>query len=167
MKLCRLLAVCSLIGLTSCSPQNPPSAGTDNSAAPAAQNSAAAAPSSNSVLQHNGCTIDMAKVCQAFIDQPQFNYNGDQYDWNRFQQSFSLHPDLEIFARYPDNNVVAGIECHVDARNRKVNWARVLPNPPLNDKSWDYAKSKHWCQEDSPDYGGWAEYWRSRFAAGN
>ena len=92
------------------------------------------------------------KVCKSFIDQPQFTYNGDQYTWQRFQQSSPRHPDVEIWARYPDGNVVADIECHVDAQNRKVNWARLLPNPPLTDKSWDYAKSKRWCQEDSPDY---------------
>jgi hypothetical protein len=150
MKLRRLLTLCCLIVLAGCSAQNPPQATSPAAAAP-----------SVSILQHAGCTIDLAKVCQSFIDQPQFTYNGDQYDWTRFQQSFPRHPDIEIFARYPDNSVVADIECHVDAQNRKINWARLLPNPPLTDKSWDFAKSKRWCQEDSPDYSGWSEYWRS------
>ena len=71
------------------------------------------------------------------------------------------HPDVEIFARYADGSVIADIECHVDTQNRKTDWARMLPNPPLTDKSWDYAKSKRWCQEDSPDYSSWSDYWRS------
>jgi hypothetical protein len=167
MNLRRLLTVCSLIGLAACSPQNPASVALDNSSAQKPQSSPTVDQPSPSILQHDGCTIDIAKVCQSFIDQPQFMYNGDKYDWHRFQQSFSRHPDVEIWARYPDGNVVADIECHVDSQNRKINWARLLPNPPLNDKSWDFAKSKRWCQEDSPDYSGWAEYWRSENSASN
>ena len=49
----------------------------------------------------------------------------------------------------------------LDTQNRKTDWVRLLPNPPLTDKSWDYAKSKRWCQEDSPDYSSWSDYWRS------
>ncbi len=158
MKLLRPLTLCLLIGLAGCSPQNP---APGNSSSLASQTPPAAAPPNASILQHNGCTIDFAKVCQTFIDQPTFTYNGDEYDWRRFQQSFSRHPDVEIWARYPDGNVVADIECHVDTQNRKIDWARLLPNPPFTDKSWDFVKSKRWCQEDSPDYSGWAEYWSS------
>ena len=167
MKLCRLLVVCSLIGLASCSPQNPASVAPDNSAAAKTQGSAATAQSSNSIVQHNGCTIDFAKVCQSFFDQPEFIINGDKFDWHRFQQTSSRHPDVEIVAAYPDNSVVVDIECHIDAQNRKIDWGRPLPNPPLTDKSWSFAKSKRWCQEDSPDYGGWTEFWRSETAASN
>jgi len=158
MKPYQLLTLCSLLALASCGPQNPAPVSSSNSQA---QTSPAAAQPNASIFQHNGCTIDFAKVCQSYIDQPQFTYNGDEYTWQRFQQSFSRHPDVEIWARYPDGNVVADIECHVDTQNRKINWARLLPNPPLSDKSWDFAKSRRWCQEDSPDYSGWAEYWRS------
>lgn len=154
----RLLTLCSLISLAGCSPQNP---ATPGSSPQPLQNSSASTPPSSSILQHDRCTIDLAKVCQSFIDQPQFTYNGEEYDWERFQQSSPRHPDVEIWARYPDGNVVADIECHVDAQNRKINWARLLPNPPFTDKSWDYAKSKRWCQEDFPDYSGWGQYWRS------
>ena len=166
MKLCRLLLVCSLIGLASCSPQNPAVA-PDNSSAPKGQSSAATAQPSNSIVQHNGCTIDFVKVCQSFFDQPEFIINGDKFDWHRFQQSSSRHPDVEIVAPYPDSSVVVDIECNIDAQNRKIAWARVLPNPPLTDKAWTFAKSKRWCQEDSPDYGGWTEFWRNETAAGN
>jgi hypothetical protein len=158
MNLRHLLTICSILAVAGCSPQNPAVV------APGAQQpqtSPAAAPPAASVLQHDGCTIDLAKVCQSYIDQPQFTYNGDQYDWTRFQQNFSRHPDVEIWARYPDGNVVADVECHVDTQNRKINWARFLPNPPMTDKSWAFAKSQRWCQEDSPDYAGWSEYWRS------
>jgi hypothetical protein len=166
MNLGRLLTICALIGLASCSSQNPAPESPNNSAPSTPANSAAAEPSS-SIIHHDGCTIDIAKACAAFIDQPQFTYNGNQYDWTRFQQSFSRHPNLEIFARYPDGNVVADLECHVDAQNRKINWARILPNPAMNDKSWDYAKSQRWCQEDSPDYGGWTAYWQKANSASN
>ena len=117
-----------------------------------------------SILHHDGCTIDLAKVCKSYIDQPQFTYNGDEYTWQRFQQSVSRHPDVEIWARYPDGSVVADIECHVDAQNRKIDWARLLPNPPITDKAWGYAKSEQWCQEQWPDYSAWGQYWRSGIA---
>ena len=135
----QLLTLCLLVALAGCSSQN--SAPTNE---PAEQSppSTAVAPSESSVLHHDGCTIDIVKVCKSFIDQPQFTYNGDQYTWQRFQQSAPRHPDVEIWARYPDGSVIADIQCHVDTQNRKVNWARLLPNPPLSDKSWDYAKSK-------------------------
>src|SRR5260370_37624679 len=81
-----------------CSSQNP--APTN---APAAQSppSTASAPPDASVFHHDGCTIDIVKVCKSFIEQPQFTYNGDQYTWQRFQQSAPRHPDVEIWARYP------------------------------------------------------------------
>jgi predicted small lipoprotein YifL len=156
MNIRRLLALCSLVALASCGSQNPPPA---NSSAQQPQASPAPAQSNASIYRHNGCTIDFAKVCQSYIDQPQFTYNGDEYDWTRFQQSFSRHPDIEIWGRYPDGSVVADIECHVETQTRKINWARLLPNPPLTDKAWAYAKSQRWCQEDSPDYSGWTAYW--------
>jgi hypothetical protein len=154
----QLLTLCLLAALAGCSSQNP----VPNSA-PAQQSppSTASAPADASIFHHDGCTIDIVKVCASFIEQPQFTYNGDQYTWQRFQQSASRHPDVEIWARYSDGSVVADIECHVDTQNRKINWARLLPNPPLTDKSWSYAKSKRWCQEESPDYSSWGEYWRS------
>jgi hypothetical protein len=154
----KVLMLCLMVTVAGCASQNPVS-----NSAPAQQSTAstASAPPATSILHHDGCTIDIVKVCKSFIDQPQFTVNGDQYTWQRFQESSNRHPDVEIWARYPDNSVVADIECHVDAQNRKVDWARLLPNPPLTDKSWDYAKSKKWCQEDSPDYSSWSEYWRS------
>ncbi len=158
MKTYRLLTLCALIAFAGCSSQNP---APDNSSSQQPQSSAAGAQANSSILQHNGCTIDFAKVCQAYIDQPEFTYNGDKYTWQRFQQSSLRHPDVEIWARFPDGNVLADIECHVDTQNRKINWARILPNPPMNDKSWDFAKGQGWCQEQTPDYSGWAEYWRS------
>jgi hypothetical protein len=154
----QVLTLCLLITLVGCSSQNPvPKSAPAQPSAP----STASAPPDASIFHHDGCTIDFAKVCESFIGQPQFTYNGDQYTWQRFQQSSSRHPDVEIWARYSDGSVVADIECHVDAQNRKINWARLLPNPPLTDKSWDYAKKKRWCQEDSSDYSSWGEYWRS------
>ena len=153
-----VLMLCLLITVAGCGSQSPSSnnAPPQQSTAP----TASAAPAT-SILHHDGCTIDIVKVCKSFIDQPQFTLNGDEYTWQRFQETSPRHPDVEIWARYPDNSVIADIECHVDAQNRKVDWARLLPNPPLTDKSWDYAKSKKWCQEDSPDYSSWSEYWRS------
>ena len=153
MKLRRLLALFSLFLLAGCGPQNPQN--------PASSSSSVVAQPNNSILQHNGCTVDLAKVCASYINQPTFYYNGDEYDWTRFQQTFNRHPDIEIWARYPDNSVAMDIECHIDAQNRKVNWASLLPNPPMTDKSWDYVKSKRWCQEDFPDYSTWTAYWRS------
>jgi hypothetical protein len=156
----QVLTLCLLVTFAGCSSQN----STPNNAPaeqPAPSTATASAPPQTSILNHDGCTIDIVKVCKSFIDQPQFTYNGDEYTWQRFQESAPRHPDVEIWARYPDNSVVADIQCHVDAQNRKVDWARLLPNPPLIDKSWDYAKSKRWCQEDSPDYSSWSEYWRS------
>ena len=157
----RVLTLCLLVTLAGCGSQNPAP-----SNAPAAQSSpsTASAPAETSIFHHDGCTIDIVKVCKTFIDQPQFTYNGDQYTWERFQESSSRHPDVEIWARYPDSSVLADIQCHVDAQNRKVDWARLLPQPPLTDKSWDFAKSKRWCQEDSPDYSSWSDYWRSGIA---
>ena len=164
MNLRRMLTMCSLIALAGCSPQSPASIAPDNSSAQSRTSPATAQPRA-SILQHNGCTIDLVKVCQSYIDQPQFTYNNEKYDWTRFQQSFPRHPDVELWAGYPDGNVVVDLECQVDTQNRKINWARLLPNPPLSDKSWDFAKSKQWCQEDSPDYSGWGEYWRSGASA--
>jgi hypothetical protein len=153
--------LCSILALAGCSSQNPAKVAPANSSAGQPQTSSAAAPVATSVLQRDGCTIDLAKVCQSYIDQPQFTYNGEEYDWPRFQQNSVRHPDVEIWARYPDGSVVADVECHVDAQNRKINWARLLPNPPLTDKSWDFAKSKEWCQQDFPDYSAWGQYWPS------
>src|SRR5271156_913408 len=102
MKLGRLIVLSSLIVLAGCSAQNP---APNNPATPAPQTSSAPAPANTSIAQHDGCTIDFAKVCQTYIDQPQFTYNGDEYDWTRFQQSFTRHPDVEIWARYDNGDV--------------------------------------------------------------
>ncbi len=157
----KLFTVCLLVAVAGCGSQNPSAGAPGNSSSQSSSSSPAPAPPAASILHHEGCTIDIVKVCKSFIDQPQFTYNGDVYTWERFQETSNRHPDVEIWARYPDGKVVADIECHVDAQNRKVDWARLLPDPPLTDKSWDYAKSKRWCQEDSPDYSAWSDYWRS------
>lgn len=161
MRLKRSFALCLLIAVAGCGAQNTSSTAPSDSSSQSSQSAPAPAQAGSSILHHEGCTIDIVKVCKSFIDQPQFNYNGDVFTWERFQQTSTRHPDVEIWARYPDHSVVADIECNVDTQNRKVDWARLLPNPPLTDKSWAYAKSKHWCQEDSPDYSSWVDYWRS------
>jgi hypothetical protein len=152
----RLFAACLVIVLAGCGSQTPAAPN------PSTQPPQTTAPQLGaSIVQHDGCTIDLANVCKSYIDQPQFTYNGDEYDWTRFQGSVFRHPDVDIWARYLDGSVVAEIECHIDAQNRKVDWARLLPNPPMTDKAWEYARSQQWCEEDWPDYSAWGQYWRS------
>lgn len=157
----RLFAAGLVIALAGCGSQIPAA---PSQSAQARQIITATSQHGTSILRHDGCTIDLAKVCKAYIDQPQFTYNGDEYTWQRFQQSVSRHPDVEIWARYPDGSVVADIECHVDAQNRKIDWARLLPDPPITDKTWEYAKSEQWCQQLWPDYSAWGQYWHSGIA---
>jgi hypothetical protein len=157
----RLFAACFVIALAGCGSQT---------AAVSSPNAHTAQPTAisqheTSILHHDGCTIDLTKVCKSYIDQPQFTYNGDEYDWTRFQGSVFRHPDVDIWARYPDGSVVAEIECHIDAQNRKVDWARLLPHPPMTEKAWEYVKSEQWCREEWwPDYSAWGQYWPSGIA---
>ena len=87
----KVLTLCLMVTLAGCGSQNP--APTN---APAAQSTAstASAPPATSIFHHDGCTIDIVKVCKSFIDQPQFTYNGDQYTWQRFQESAPAIPTL-------------------------------------------------------------------------
>jgi PBP1b-binding outer membrane lipoprotein LpoB len=76
-----MLAGCSQQGAQSAPPSAP--SPQQNAPAPAAQ--------SSSTLHHDGCTIEMVKVCQAAIDQQQFVIEGVQMDARRLEQSSTSH----------------------------------------------------------------------------
>ena len=104
MRLKRSFALCLLIAVPGCGAQNPASTAPADSSSQSSQSAAAPAQPGSSILHHEGCTIDIVKVCKSFIDQPQFNYNGDVFTWERFQQTSTRHPDVQIWARYPDDS---------------------------------------------------------------
>jgi hypothetical protein len=106
-----------------------------------------------STISQSGCTVDLKKVCQAFIDQPTFTLNGAQYDARRLEQNGVRHTNVELAFKMPNGDLIGTAECQFDTQNRRVSYARMLAGPPITDAEVQYVKSRAWCAEQSPDYG--------------
>ena len=107
---------------------------------------------SSSVLKQDGCTVDMKKVCQAFIDQPEFPLSGDKYTWERFSGNFPPHTEIELPASALGNNTEGTARCQVSVHARKVTDGSLLSHGPSIAKTMEYFKQNGWCAEAAPDY---------------
>jgi len=107
----------------------------------------------NSTISQSGCTVELKKVCQAFIDQPTFTINGIEYDARRLEHNSVSHTNVELPLNMPNGDLIGTAECQFDTQNRKVSYARLLAGPPITDVQVQYIKSRGWCAEQSPDYG--------------
>jgi hypothetical protein len=105
-----------------------------------------------STISQSGCTVDLKKVCQAFIDQPTFTLNGVEYNAQRLEQNGVRHTNVELPFNMPNGNLIGTAECQFDTQNRRVSYARLLSGPPITDAEVQYVKSRGWCAEQSPDY---------------
>ena len=106
-----------------------------------------------STISQSGCTVDLKKVCQAFIDQPTFTLNGVEYDARRLQENGPSHSNIELPFNMPNGDLIGTAECQFDTQNRRVSYARLLQGPPITDVEVQYVKSRGWCAEQNPDYG--------------
>ena len=106
-----------------------------------------------SIISQSGCTVDLKKVCQAFIDQPTFTINGVEYDARRLEQNGVLHTNVELPFKMPNGDLIGTAECQFDTQNRRVSYARLLSGLPITDVEVQYVRSHGWCAEQSPDYG--------------
>lgn len=121
------------------------------SAAPA-QAPGSSQANSSSILRQGGCSVDLKKVCQAFIDQPEFVLNGERFSWERFANSSPPHTEIELPASVLGNSAEGTARCQVTIHTRKVTDARLLSGGPSIDKTMEYFKHNGWCAEASPNY---------------
>jgi len=105
-----------------------------------------------STISQSGCTVDLKKVCQAFIDQPTFTLNGVEYNAQRLEQNGVRHTNVELPFNMPNGDLIGTAECQFDTQNRKVSYARLLSGPPITDMQVQYVKSRGYCAEQNPDY---------------
>jgi hypothetical protein len=113
-----------------------------------------------STISQNGCTIDLSKVCQAFIDQPAFTLNGADSNLHRLQENSTRHVNLELTFKMPNGDLIGTAQCQFDTLHRRVAYARLLPGPPITAAEVEYVKSRGWCADQKPDYGkamSWSE----------
>lgn len=122
-----------------------------SSAAPA-QASTSSQPDSASILKQDGCTVDLKKICEAFIDQPEFPLNGARYTWERLANNSPPHTEIELPASVLGNNAEGTARCQVTIHTRKVTDARLLRGEPSIAKTMEYFKQSGWCEEASPNY---------------
>ena len=107
----------------------------------------------NSTISQSGCTVDLKKVCQAFINQPTFTINGVEYDARRLQANGVSHTNIELPFNMPSGDLIGTIECQFDTQNRRVSYARLLQGPPITGAEVQYVKGMGWCAEQGADYG--------------
>lgn len=112
-----------------------------------------------STVSRNGCTIDLKKVCQGFIDQPNFVYQGVQYDWVSWSQNNPPHSELRIPVVLPSGESLGMVNCYIATQQRKVAQAQLMRGPEVSDKAIEEVKGKGWCAENNPNYVQmWAEF---------
>lgn len=99
----------------------------------------------------NGCTIDLKKICQVFIDQPHFLMNGEDFTWQAFAENQPPHTDFVLPAIGLNKDLGGAARCFLTVHNRKVTAAELLPQPTI-EKTVEYFKQNGWCEEQSPDY---------------
>lgn len=126
------------------------------SSAPGQQTSSAAG--SSSTISRNGCSINLKKLCQGFIDQPNFVYQNVQYDWVSWSQNNPPHSELRIPVTLPNGESLGMVNCYIATQKRKATDGQLMRGPEISDKAIEYLKGKGWCEEGNPDYGKmWAE----------
>lgn len=94
----------------------------------------------------------MKRVCQAFIDQPEFPLNGERFSWERFANSAPPHTEIELPASVLGNNTEGTARCQVTIHTRKATDGSLLSGGPSIAKTMEYFKQNGWCEEASPDY---------------
>ncbi len=145
------IVLCFAAMLSACGGQQQPAGQPDagSSSAPP-QASSAAQPSY--VVSRNGCTINLKKVCQGFIDQPTFVYQDVQYDWNSWTQNNPAHSELRIPITLPSGESLGMVNCYISNQNRKATNANLFRGGAISDKAIDEVKGRGWCEENNPDY---------------
>ncbi len=124
----------------------------------AAQSQSSPAPNRPYVVSRNGCTINLKKLCQGFIDQPNFVYQDVQYDWNRWSQNNPAHSELRIPVNLPSGESLGLVNCYISNQKRKATDANLIRGAAVSDKAIEEVKAKGWCEENNPDYTKmWAE----------
>jgi hypothetical protein len=140
-----------LLALAFCACSAQPQEAQQTATAPA-QAATPSQPDSSSILKQEGCTVDMKRVCQAFIDQPEFPINGQRFTWERFVNSSPPHTEIELPAGLLGKDTQGTARCQVTTHSRKVTDGRLLSGGPSIAKTMEYFKQNGWCQEASPDY---------------
>lgn len=154
-KLAAVLFIAALIA--GCGGQQE-TAGQANPANSTAQQQTSSASAKSYVVSRNGCTINLKKICQGFIDQPNFVYEGVQYDWNSWSQNNPAHSELRIPVNLPSGQSIGLVNCYISNQNRKAADANLIRNGEIPDQAVEEVKGKGWCEENNPDYTKmWAE----------
>jgi len=84
------------------------------------------------VISKDGCTIDLKKICQAFINQPEFPLNGARTSWQRFVDNARPHEDVVLPAVALSPELPGSVECHIATHSRSATGAELL-NGPIQD----------------------------------
>lgn len=102
---------------------------------------------SNSSATFGDCKINLRQICEAYVHQPTFTLNGEQWDAERLQKETNPHTQLLMPFSYPNGDLIANLECMIDTQNLKASYARLLPGPPITDKDVQYARSIGLCSD--------------------
>jgi hypothetical protein len=108
--------------------------------------------SGSSVLSTNGCTVDLKKVCQAFIDQPEFPVNGQIVTWQALTENVYSSPEIDLPAGVMGPEFSGDARCRLNTQTRTVAGANLASGGPPIDKTMEFFKKNGWCEESSPDY---------------
>lgn len=101
----------------------------------------------NSAATFGDCTVDLRKICEAFVHQPTFIINGAQTNAVQLQQNYTRHTEILMPFSYPNGDLIANLECMIDTQNLTASYARLLPGPPITDKEVQYARSLGLCAD--------------------
>jgi hypothetical protein len=92
-------------------------------------------------ISKNGCTVDLKKVCQYLIDQPEFTLNQQQFDHQRLENLSVRHVSMEV----PWSVSGSMLTCMVDTQTARVTDAHIAEGPPLNDANITWMRANGLC----------------------
>jgi hypothetical protein len=101
---------------------------------------AAADPSAQ--FSERGCTVDLKKVCQYLIDQPEFTLNQEQFDHQRLENLSVRHVSMEV----PWSVSGSMLTCMVDTQTARVTDAHIAEGPTLNDANITWVRANGLCR---------------------
>ena len=93
------------------------------------------------------CNINLRQICEAYVHQPTFTLNGEQFDAERLQKETNPHTQVWMPFSYPNGDLIANLECMIDTQHLTASYARLLPGPPITDKEVQYARSIGLCAD--------------------
>jgi hypothetical protein len=102
--------------------------------------------SNPAIVSRSGCTVDLQKICQAEIDQPQIIYDTQKYDWQSFSQNAPPHTHIYFPLVLPNGHPGGTVDCYIATQQRKVLGAQMMSKPPVTEEAVEFVKSIGGCE---------------------